>query len=138
VIEPSTLIGIPASGVGLPVVQLLEDAGMKPIKVSITGSADQNEKINRTHWRVGKAVPVSHLDAEFHSGTLKISPHLLEAPSLKEELADFDRHIGASGRASYAARATAHDDLVMALALAIWRCKQPKPTIYVGAIRGCY
>jgi hypothetical protein len=69
---------------------------------------------------------------------IEICSGFARSSAMKDELANFDRHIGASGRATYQARATQHDDLVLALALCIWKLRNPKPGIYVGAVKGAY
>src|SRR5262245_17754438 len=46
--------------------------------------------------------------------------HLVESGSMKEELASFRRKLSDAGRASYAARTGASDDLVLAVAIACW------------------
>lgn len=57
-----------------------------------------------------------------HSGKLRIAAKLREAEALRGEFVDFERKITASGRATYAARATAHDDLVLSLSMGVWWC----------------
>lgn len=39
---------------------------------------------------------------------------------LKEELKDFKRKISEAGRTTYAARVSAHDDLVLSVAITLW------------------
>lgn len=129
---------VDASGVGLPVVQLLDEAGLRPLKVSITSGAAVTRAGNR-HWHVAKSVLISGLDAALHTGELKFAPELRETPTMKEELANFDRHVAAAGRATYAARTGAHDDLVLSCALCVWRARGGGPgEVHVGTIIGLY
>jgi hypothetical protein len=53
-----------------------------------------------------------------HTGELKIAAALSEAGALQEELKDFQRKVSDAGRATYNARKGAHDDLVLAVAIA--------------------
>jgi hypothetical protein len=117
---------IDATGVGLPVVQILEEKGLRPIKVMITAGAEQLNAGGNL-WHVAKSILISHLDAALHTAELHFAPELLEASAMKDELAHFDRHVTASGRASYAARTNKHDDLVLAVSLCVWRAKGNGP-----------
>jgi hypothetical protein len=128
---------VDATGCGLPVVQLLDEADLKPIKVQITAGSEQT-KINSRLYHVAKSVLISHLDAVLHMGELKFATALLEASAMAEELAGFDRHVGTAGRATYAARTGQHDDLVLSVALGVWWASQKKPHLRVGAIRGLF
>jgi hypothetical protein len=53
--------------------------------------------------------------------------NLPEAPVLKMELEDFRASVTDSGRWTFGARSGAHDDLVLALALALWRASRRVP-----------
>lgn len=123
---------IDETGVGRPVGDLFNKAGLKPIRVTITAGETQSAK--GTHrFHVPKGVLISALDARLHTGELRFASELSEAGTLKEELRDFRRHISAAGRYSFDARTGKHDDLVLAVALALWvftgRTKQPSAII---------
>src|SRR5262249_40008050 len=53
----------------------------------------------------------------FHSDASSLSEH---KRCIAEELKDFRRHLTAAGRATYQARTGKHDDLVLAVAIALW------------------
>jgi hypothetical protein len=55
-----------------------------------------------------------------HAGKLKIRKDLQEAETLIRELGDFKVNYSANGFMSFSAREGKHDDLVLALAIAIW------------------
>lgn len=117
------------TGVGRAVGDLFDDAGMKPEKVTITAGNEQSCVGNRL-WHVPKGILISTLDARLHTGELRFAAELRDAPALAEELKDFRRHVSAAGRYSYEARVGRHDDLVLAVALALWMCVgKPKPSI---------
>ena len=64
---------------------------------------------------------VSRLQALLHEGRLKIHKDLAEADTLVRELQDFRCEFTAAGHLTFNARSGKHDDLVLALAIAVWR-----------------
>src|SRR5262245_35319442 len=116
---PSSELVVDATGVGRGVADLIADAGLPFIGVIITGGIETTHA-QSNFWHVSKLDLVSRLDGKLHSGALRIAAALTEAPNLAEELKNFRRAVSASGRATFGARATAHDDLVLSCALAIW------------------
>jgi hypothetical protein len=63
-----------------------------------------------------------------HTGELRFAKELREAPTLQDELKDFRRHVSEAGRYSFSARDGKHDDLVLAVAIALWRAVKRKKT----------
>jgi hypothetical protein len=115
------------TGVGRPVSDLLLDAGLAPIRVTITGSLTESTPAGLDRWHVGKSVLISRLDALLHTGTLKFAATLSESAAMREELANFRRNVTAAGRATFQARVGRHDDLVLCVAIACWHLNQPGP-----------
>jgi hypothetical protein len=70
--------------------------------------------------RIAKGILISGLDARLHTGELRIAAALSDAGALADELKDFRRMVSAAGRATWSARTGAHDDLVLAVAIALW------------------
>jgi hypothetical protein len=70
---------------------------------------------------VPKLTLVSRLQALLHEGRLKIHKELPEAETLVRELQDFRVEFTAAGHLTFNARSGKHDDLVLALAIAVWR-----------------
>src|SRR6516165_6974050 len=70
---------------------------------------------------VPKIVLVSRLQALPHQGKLKIHRDLTEAVALVRELQDFRLQYTGSSM-TFNARSGKRDDLVLALAVAVWRC----------------
>ena len=68
-----------------------------------------------------KLTLVSRLQALLHEGRLKILRELAEAETLVRELQDFRVEFTATGHLTFNARTGKHDDLVLALAIAVWR-----------------
>jgi hypothetical protein len=56
-----------------------------------------------------------------HAGRLKINKNLADVEALVGELQEFRAQVTDSGRWTFGARGSAHDDLVLALAIALWR-----------------
>src|SRR5579864_8490831 len=107
------------TGVGRPVFDMFLASGLSPIGVSITGGdAVSNEGLV---WHVAKIVLVSQLQALLHDGRLRILNTLPDATVLKAELQDFKAEVTDLGNWKFGARSGKHDDLVLALAIALWR-----------------
>jgi len=107
------------TGVGRPVFDIFNQQGIRAEGVNIT--AGNRETWEKHGWNVAKQILVSTVQAELHSGRLKINKNLKEAPILERELQDFQVSITPSGNATFSARVGAHDDLVLALAIALWQ-----------------
>jgi hypothetical protein len=126
---------IDESGVGRPVGDMFDTAGLRPIRVSITAGTDATKQGRR--WSVSKALLISGVDARLHSGELRFAAELRESEVLRDELQDFRRHVTAAGRATYSARTGKHDDLVLAVAIALWwAVERRKHTMRVGPLLG--
>ncbi|MFZ2414964.1 MAG: hypothetical protein WAW33_03150 [Minisyncoccia bacterium] len=116
------------TGVGAPVVDLLRQAGLKPVAVSIHGGdATTREGAN---WKVPKRDLVGTLQVLLQSGRFKVSDKLKLGPILQAEMLNFKVKIDpVTAHDSYSAwRDNEHDDLVLSAALAAWWAeRQPKP-----------
>jgi hypothetical protein len=126
------------SGVGRAVGDFFEQAGLRAVRVTITAGTDAVQQ-DGLRWSVAKSLLISGVDARLHSGELRFAADLTEASALAEELKDFRRHLGAAGRATYAARIGKHDDLVLAVSIALWwAIERRRHQIYVGPLVGLY
>jgi hypothetical protein len=67
------------------------------------------------------------VQALLHTGQLKVAAGLVDAPALLKELKDFRVTFTTAGHAIFNARQGAHDDLALALALAVFGASQPRP-----------
>jgi hypothetical protein len=122
-----TELVIDETGVGRAVGDIFAQAGLKPVGVTITGGNEETQAGNR-RYTVPKANIISLLDAKLHCGELKFSAALREAAAMESELKDFRRHVSESGRYTFQARASKHDDLVLSCGLALWLCGKRKPS----------
>ncbi len=109
---------VDAGGPGRPVVDAIRAAGLKPIAVSITAGKRPRRAEGMVY--VPKRELVRGLVTAFENGRLKIAKRLPLAGALMDELRAFKVRFTARGRDTYAARSGEHDDLVMAVALAVW------------------
>lgn len=114
------------TGVGRPVFDMF--AGRHALRraqgVVITGGRDTTR--HGSGWSVPKGELVSKLQALLHSGQLRIAASLPDAAVLMRELQDFRVRFTESGNATFNAREGAHDDLVLALALAVFGLSRPE------------
>jgi hypothetical protein len=109
-----------ATGVGRPVIDMMQKAGLRPIAITITGGFDEN-RVASNDWRIPKRNLVSTLAVLLQSGRLKVAPDLAEGETFVSELSNFKVKISAAGHDSYNAwRESIHDDLVLSVALAAW------------------
>jgi hypothetical protein len=113
-----------ATGVGRPVLDLVRARGLFPIGVSIT-AGDAVTRSAADDWRIAKRVLVSGLQVALQTGRLQVAAALPLTQVLVRELSSFSAKISASGSASFEAwREADHDDLVLALAIAVWHAEE--------------
>jgi hypothetical protein len=114
------------SGVGAAVVDIAKNAGIPRMhRIVITAGLDSTCIGGDTH-HVGKAPLISRLEAAMHTRELHVASALKESDTLRDELRDFERRTTEAGRTTWAARGSAHDDTILAVACAIWHaCNRP-------------
>ena len=110
---------IDITGVGKPIFEMFTYSRISPAGVLIT--AGTSETWDDAIHGVPKLTLVSRLQALLHEGRLKIQRELAEAETLVRELQDFRVEYTAAGHLTFNARCGKHDDLVLALAIAVWR-----------------
>ena len=128
------------TGVGAPVVDMLKEAklGVRLVSVTITGGAEVHE--DGLQFTVPKRDLASTLQVLLQSGRLKFAARLPFRDVLERELQNFKVKINVStGHDSYEAwREGDHDDLVLALALAVWyganKRGRPGPHMVTSAV----
>jgi len=121
--ERATL-AVDKTGVGAPVTDLFKREKMhaRLVPIVITGG-DQVTKDGET-VRVPKRNLVSGVSVALQTGKLKFSEELPLTKTLTAELQNFKAKISNAGNDSYGAgadwRENSHDDLVLALSIALW------------------
>jgi hypothetical protein len=115
---PGASVYLDATGVGRPVSDLFRQSGLGHTAVLITGGRE----VTNTRGFVGvpKLELISRLQATLHAGELKIASKIPDAQALVRELQEFRASWSESGNLMFNARQGAHDDLVIAAALAVW------------------
>jgi hypothetical protein len=111
---------IDTGGPGRPVVDMIRARKMpaKIIPVTITGGA--TESYTDGYWNVAKIILIGHLQVLLQSRRLEFVPGIPKAAILIEELQHYRVKITEKANETFNAREGQHDDLVLALALAVW------------------
>jgi hypothetical protein len=125
---------VDATGVGSPVVEMLRNArlGCEVVAVTITGG--DRESQTAQGWSVPKRDLMTGLQLGLENGAVKIARGMREVGALVRELVD----VRASGVRMSAEGAGQHDDLVIAVALAVWKARQKKKSIVFESRRGAW
>lgn len=115
-------LAVDYTGAGRPVVDLAQDRGLNPIGITITGGNASTWNEDRTRASVPKRDLVSILQVFAQDDRLKVAKALQAASIFAQELQDFKVKIDIrTAHDSYGAwREGAHDDLILAVAIALW------------------
>ncbi len=113
---------VDATGVGAPVVELLRNASLRCDITAVTITAADREAKTPNGVNVPKRDLITGLQLALESGELTIARSMREAGALVRELID----VKMKGNRIGADAAGQHDDLVIAVALAVWKGRQPK------------
>jgi len=118
---------VDATGVGAPVVDLLRASQLGCGIVPVTITSGDKESQNGSQWRVPKRDLVVGLQVLLEQGRLRIAGGLPEGALLMDELRQMRIKMMPSGHERFEAwREGAHDDLVLAVALACWWGKRQR------------
>jgi hypothetical protein len=110
---------VDATGVGTPIVDLLEAAGVTATLYATYFTHGDRRTASGHEIKLGKAWLVSRLQALLQTGCLHL-PRTAEAEALARELLDYEIHVDANANDTYGAfKVGTHDDLVTALGLAV-------------------
>jgi hypothetical protein len=131
---PQALV-VDATGVGTPVVDMLRSAGLGCEIVAVTITNGERESQAGQGWHVPKRDLMAGLQVLLESGELKIAGKMKHRASLVRELVDVQMTRSGMGMRIGADRAGQHDDLVIAVALAVWKGKQKRPMNRLGTTR---
>jgi len=108
------------SGVGRPVVDMLRQAVPCPVVPVTITSGRAVTRSREGGFRVPKSQLVDAVRVLLRGHRLQVAAGLPEAEALLRELRNFRVRITAAANETYGARSGAHDDLVLAAALACW------------------
>jgi hypothetical protein len=132
----SMTVVVDETGVGAPVVEVLKKSrrGGSIVPVTITGG-ERESMANGSH-RVPKRDLVTGLQLAFENRELEIAGGMPEMKVLLGELMSMRVKVTAAGNERFEAwRDGAHDDLVLAVALAWWRIGWRRPPPVWGTRR---
>ena len=116
---------VDATGVGSPVVDAMRQAGLGAEVTAVTITGGDKESNKGMDYHVPKQDLMMGLQLLLEKRELKISRKVGEAGALVKELVNMRQQTGVRGRLRVGAEAFGeHDDLVMALALAVWKAKR--------------
>jgi hypothetical protein len=114
--QPRIAIYADATGVGLPVVDVLREGGLRVVACTFTHG--QRRTVEGERVTIGKAWLVSRLQALLQTERVHLPP-TDEARMLAQELLDYEIDVDEEGDAKFGAfKVGTHDDLVTALGLA--------------------
>ena len=120
------VLAVDGTGLGAPVVQRMRQRGLHPIGVAITAGA--NATLTGRDWSVPKSMLVGELRLIMHRKRLKIAQGFAAREKLAAELAAFTARLSPSGRATFEAAGSEHDDTVLSLCIAFVAAKnRPQP-----------
>lgn len=118
--EHDPLVWVDYTGVGRAVLDIFKQErvpNLRPVTITFNGQEGPN-------GHGGHSVPkinlVSRLQALMHTGCLHMPDTLPLAKTFRRELLDFRVSYSAVGNATFGAREGAHDDLILAAALAVY------------------
>jgi hypothetical protein len=120
------VLAVDATGVGAPVVDLFRRERINAELVPIQIVAGANVSEENGMFRVPKRDLVSVVQVGLQNRMLKIAESLDLAETLSRELQNFTVKITDSANDVYGAwREGTHDDILLAVALAVWKANQP-------------
>lgn len=106
------------TGVGRPVVDMFEAAGIELIPITITGGDAVSD--DWPGYRVPKRDLVSRVQVLIQTRRLRMAAALPAGIDLEKEMANFQYQITAKAHDTYNARQGAYDDLLLSVALPCW------------------
>ena len=131
-----TDIFVDATGVGQPIVDLLNDSSRSVHQVwavYFTHGDRRTEDRSEDRVTLGKAFLVSRLQMLLQCQRLHLPRNHREADALVQELLDYEIRVDEDANDKYGAfRVGTHDDLVTALGLAVQ--KEPSVSVYPGSV----
>jgi len=131
----NSYLTVDATGVGRPVVDMLKVEGLKPYAINITGGNSVTH--SGGFHGVPKVELVTNAVALLQSARLRIAQGLPLLDVLTHELTNFKVKVSLAGNATFEAwREKDHDDLVLAVALAVWyaeRRREYRAVFYDGS-----
>ena len=116
---------VDGTGVGLPVLQMMQDKGLRPVGICITAGHTVSDWYTPRRQKIGKTVPkrdiIINMKNIADNFAIRVPESLEGAKALREELLNFKYKITKNGTDTYEAwRDKIHDDLVLAVGIGLW------------------
>lgn len=128
-LDRSSLV-VDASGVGSPVVEMLRKSAKCSLD-PVTITSGQNMKIDNYGYKMPRTELMSQLALMLEKRELEISSHAGEIDHIRNELRNLKLRLNARGQENFdPEKDSVHDDLVIALALGLWKAKRSQPSIW--------
>jgi hypothetical protein len=129
---------VDATGVGSAIADMFETISLQPIRITITAGHEATRHSDE-RFSVPKIDVVSAVLAKLHSQGLRFDEKLALLEPLREELKNFQL-LGRSptGFETFGARSGTHDDLVLALGLAMWWATSAAKVRRHGEVTECF
>lgn len=121
--QPPELV-VDSTGVGVAVVDMLHTKGLRLNAVTITAGESFTQTGSIFH--VGKARLIGTFLGAFDGGKVNVNPNMPIWPQLEKEMLAYRAEISAQGRAKFEAEEGEHDDMIFALAQAVWFGEEAK------------
>ena len=119
------------TGCGRPVFDMFKDADLRDLAgVMITGARGEST-VQPYGFNVGKSELVTAVQVEMQTDRLRFAKDMPEVATLVRELKEFQAVINKSGNTIFNAREGQHDDLVLAVALAVFGALRPTPVTHL-------
>jgi hypothetical protein len=117
---PPTLVE-DAGGVGAVVSEMFRRAGVFPRDIITVPGLGYTQALDGTHHVAKKRlVDALRVVSEARPVRLELGPRLADGPALRRELQTFDENFRETGHLVYSARVQEHDDMILAIAYAVW------------------
>jgi len=107
-----------ATGVGVAVKDMLRAKGVRLKAITITAGETLTRVGPEIH--VGKARLIGKFLGAFDSGKVQVNPNMPIWPQVEKEMLSFRAEMSAQGRVKMEAEPGENDDMLFALAMAIW------------------
>lgn len=112
---------VDATGVGMPVVDLLKQSHLKAIVMPVIITGGDTTSRDGNLWRVPKKDIVSNIQILLEQHTLRLPGTIPEVEMLIKEMQDMRVVVSPAGNEKFGAnREGEHDDLVLAVGLGAW------------------
>jgi hypothetical protein len=129
-LKDQTGLIVDATGLGLPITQEMQRSGLRPVPITITGGSETKG------LHVPKQALLARMLLLLEQKRFGLARDLDLAAELRQEFANFTVRLTANGKATYSASSGQHDDLIIALCLAVhfFECRRRVPLVHATVI----